>query len=302
MKLALPAALVAVLAGCGAGAPGFGPELEIRLEAAAAEVRPGEVFELRVVRAWTEGLEPDPWNDAVLAPLEVSSAKVLRRVAGGRVTETRDFRALISALADVSLAPAIRARDPRTGTEHAARGPALSLRVRPELDPLAAGAAEWPDELLDLPQSAAQRLLFAALVAAALVLAFLLLRRRVPAAVAEIPLPARPSPRALARERLAELDPRAPASDAEIARFHERSAAILRDFLEAAGTLPALRRTTEETLADACFRAAYGESARVGVAEALGLCDLSKFARRRSSAEERARLLAALDAVLAEGA
>ena len=43
------------------------------------EIEVGRSFPLTVVRVWTRELEPDPWNDAALAPLTVRLEEASRR-------------------------------------------------------------------------------------------------------------------------------------------------------------------------------------------------------------------------------
>ncbi len=301
MKSLLLAALSVVLGGCGEQAPAAASGLSIRLEAATAEVHPGEVFALRVERAWPEGLIPEAWDDAALAPLVVRSTGVGLRRAAGRKVETREFLALAACLEDIALVPTLRARDPRSGEETRVTGPALALRVVPVLDPAAPGPPEGPVLLEPLPASLGEELLRSALALTALAVAFFSLQRRARAPV--IPTaPPPPSPEARARALLAALDPHFAADREANAAFHAAVAGVLRGYLEERGLAPASRRTTDETLAAPRLRKELPAAARARVAAVLRRCDLILFAAAEASSREREGLVTELSQLLEEAA
>ena len=144
----------------------------------------------------------------------------------------------------------------------------------------------------DLPPSLAPLwgLLGALLVAA---VAWRLAHRRRPVA---LPAPAvepsvesepEPDPYKRAVARLAEIEAEGWIERGEIARYYEKLADALRDYLEAAEEIPARERTTAELLWTLPPRLSEG-GLRRRVQEVLGDADLVKFARHRPGTDEGA--------------
>jgi hypothetical protein len=108
-------------------------------------------------------------------------------------------------------------------------------------------------------------------------------RRPRPAAAATVAPPvasAPPDPYAIAVDRLSHLEREWLAKRNGVAEHYEAVADALRDYLEAAETLPARERTTSELLWALPPRLTEG-GLRRQVAQVLGEADLVKFARRR---------------------
>jgi hypothetical protein len=287
-------AALAALAGTGCGDATPLPARDLALTITAGDdVEFGRGFPLTIEREWSVDLTPEAWRDEALAPLRLVVLETRRRSDGRRVLETRRCRAHAFVAGRVEL-PAVpfHATDRAGATRSVASAP-LVLDVRSSLaDP--ASAAELPDELL-LPRSPftpARLAVAVALLVAALVVALVVARRvarRRRRAVAPAPAPA-PAARADPRERvLAELA-RLRASEArdEPAQeaFHVEAAALLKGYVAAAFSLPALERTTEEIAAGASDRFDAATLARL-----LARCDRVKFARGTSEAATRTEWL-----------
>ena len=279
-RLALGAALL--VAACGGDAPAPGPDLSIRVEA-AAEVEYGRAFPLEVVRSWPRDLDPGPWSDAALAPLAVRAAGTESRDDGRRVVETRRFEARAFSLDAVRVPPPRFEAKPRDGgAPRAAAGAPLVIRVRPSVDRASPGAPELPGDLRS-GRGPGAAWIAALAIAAAAAAAFLLRAARRPAAPAPATaapaVPAgTPADRALAR--IDALRARAVDDPAGARAFHEEAAAALREWAEEARGVATRCRTTEEIAAAAPVLGA-----------ALARCDLAKFAGAAPGAAERVRLL-----------
>jgi hypothetical protein len=261
--------LLALAAACGEEAPI--PAAPLTITAAAPEVELGKAFPLTVVRTWSKGHTPAPWDDAALAPLEVRLLETSRREDGRRVEETRRYRGYAFSLTDVRL-------------------PGLELRVKRALDPKSPGPAELPGE--PLPEPTSRWPLWA--VGAALLGAFVLLlrRRRAPptlAAPAPAPEPPPPGPHVLALERIDRLRGQEPHGRDEISAFYIEASGLLRDYVGERFNVRADVMTTEELI-----------EIQASLARVLPDCDLVKFARHEPTASERERLLDRAEAFVRE--
>jgi hypothetical protein len=285
----------ALVAGCGRAAPFDAADLSIRVTLGAEEAAVGRGVPLTVVRTWREDLVPEAFSERVLSPLTLRLESTETREGEGKVEETRRYRAYAFRLEDASV-PAARMRArPRDGGEPAvARAEPLSLRVRRTVDPASAGEPELPEA--PAPPTSRLPWVLAAAAAAVLGVAVALLRRRrlaAPAPPAAPPIA--PPPGIPAHERaladLRELRARAEREPGAAAAVVEDAASVVRRYVAERFATPALRRTTEELLADASLPSERG--LRGSLAAVLRGGDLVKYARRAPPARDRD---AALDA------
>jgi hypothetical protein len=291
------AALLALLAACGADAPLPPVDLQVRVIGGAGEVRFGEGFPLQVVRVWHRELVPDAWRDEALAPLVVRLQQTARREDRERIEETRSYRAHLFQLGDVVLPPVrFRAQPAGGGPPRIAASAELRFTVRSQLAADDA-AIELPGELLPLPANGLWPIAGLALL---LLLGALRLRsRRRPAPV---PLAPPPAPDESARARIAALRAQAPRGAGELQAWYVEAAALLRDHLAARFRLPAAERTTDELLRAPATTRALPAVARELLAGILRRCDLVKFARLEPPADDREALLRSAERLLHETA
>jgi len=272
-----------VIGGCGGGPPIPAEDLLLRITLGHEEVGLGRAFPITVLRVWSKELLPGAWNDRTLAPLALRLERIERREDDSRIEERRHYVGYAFSLADLSIAaPKFVARPKAGGPDRITAATPLSLRVRPELDPLAPG----PPDLPDLPAEQRSRRWLWTLLLLLLTLAALVLVRRArrPAATA----PAQ-DPGMVAVARLRALHGEAPG----VAVYLEL-ANLLRAYLSARFGLPADEMTTEEIAAGGAGRARF--------AEVLARCDLVKFAGQRPDADALPPLLDRAEASVREGA
>ncbi len=208
-------------------------DLSIDVQVAATEVEFGRAFGLTVRRAWPETLVPDPWNDALLAPLRLRLENLERAQRAGRVEETRNYQAYAFRLDAVDIAaPVFRARMKDGSREQTASGAPIPLRVKPALPAGAPGAAEFPGEPRAEPWSWARALIAILIIVGFGFGAFRGLRfvaRRRAARTA-----AAPPPEVRARAELARLRGRLAAGDvaADVAAFQVELSQVVRCYVE----------------------------------------------------------------------
>jgi len=268
------------LAACGGEGPIPEAAPSVRLEADAEEVRPGEGFEVRVVRTWPKGREPEALDPAALAPLTARAIGVLRREDATRVRESIRLRAHAFSLADVRVAaPALVVPASGDLPEQRVGGTGLRVRVRPQVDPERPGPPEVPDPL-PLRAPSTRWGPPAAWAAGLLLLGLVFLRLRRAAARP----PARPGApgSATARERVAAL--RAGLLDeAAAAAAIAEAASLVRAEVERRFGIPAARRTSEETRVALEQAHGAGSESLAALVRLLGLADTLKYARGRAS-------------------
>jgi hypothetical protein len=262
-------------------------EVEIRVSGAPDEIAIGRSFPLTVVRVWTRELEPDPWNDAALAPLTVRLEDTSRREDAVFVEETRRFRAYAFEPGAATVPPIAFAAAPASGgAPRTASADGFTIRVKPTLDPKTAGPPELPAEISER----ARWWLWAGGALAALGGAALLVRasaargRRAEArsATAEVS-------RKGALERIAALRAQTPRTPEEIEAWHAETSTLVRDFLASTWKIGAHERTTEELMA------AWGPAERVALDRSLLACDFVRFGRAESTAAGRDGILEAAE-------
>jgi hypothetical protein len=265
---------LALLSGCGGGAPIPETDLLLTLTPGALEVGPGEPFPLTVTRVWKKDLVPDEWSDKALAPLALRLEEETRRDDGTRVEETRRYAAHAFSLMDVVVRPVkLTARPKGGGADRKVTATGFRIRVNPLLDPENPGPPELPGE----PPRFRAWIWWGSGALLLLGLVRLVALRRKPKALpAPPPAPAAvppPSARELALARLR-------------GATAEEAADIVRAYVAKTHGIRALERTTEELL-----------PVLPRLADVLGPADLAKFA---ALAVDRGRVVAAAEAFVRE--
>jgi hypothetical protein len=262
----------------------------LRIRAGAAEVGFAEAFELRVERGWPEGVEPEVWSDAVLAPLHLELLDLRREAAGGFAIEVRTYRARLLRVGEVSVpGPFFRARTADGGTL-IAFGEDLDFVVASALPPGDAGEVELPAEILPAPWSLRRRLAAAAALCG--IVAGISLWARSARRAAARPAPPPPAEQ-VARARLAALAGEEVADREAERRWFVDCASTVRAYLDARLGRGTGERTSEELCREPAVQALGPAAADLDAV--LGRCDLVKFAMLRSSAAERRALLEAAE-------
>lgn len=298
MRGRLGSLLLLLLAACGASPaiPARDLSLVVRTDAEAVEL--GRAFPLRVVRIWHRSLEPEPWDDALLAPLDLVPESVERTEDAERVMETRRFRAYAFTRGDVVVrAPAFRARAADGGDVRIARADTLRLRVQPLLDPQAPGDPELPGA--PVPERVAWLPLWLALGAVLLlgVASFVRARRVEPVETRAAPAPG-PGDGTWARAALAALRADAADDPEAIRRTVRRLAELVRRVLAVRHGVRTRERTTPEILAALRSGSDVPPGVEDAVAAVLPAADLVKFAGYVPPASERDALLDAAQRVV----
>jgi hypothetical protein len=242
-----------------------------------------------VVTTWRRGLEPEPWRDELLAPLALRLESVARREDAAHVEETRRYRGYAFAAGDLEVAaPTVVARAAAGEAPVVASGEPMVLRVRPALDPSAAGPAELPGDPLPLPSPWRVWAVAAGIALAATLVGRRTLRRRGEAAPA--PQPAAPvadeGPAPAALRAIEALRARAPRDAAESDAWHVDAAMVVRTYAAARFGVHARESTSEELSA-----AIAGDAARAPLRDVLAACDAVKFGLGATTGAERARVL-----------
>lgn len=278
--------------GCDERAPIGDAELAVRVTAGTDVVDLGRSFPVTVVRTWRSGLEPEPWRDELLAPIAVRLESEERRDDGRHVEETRRYRGYAFVAGEMSVtAPTVVARAGPGEAPVSASGEPIVLRVRPELDPSAPGAAELPGDPLPLPTP--WRIWAAAaavVVAGALITRWVMRRRAVAPSVTETPARVAdegPGPAAL--RALEALRAREPRDAAESDAWHVDAATIVRDYAAARFGVHARESTSEELTS--AVAAAAGEAARAPLRDVLMSCDAVKFGLGATTSAARVRVV-----------
>jgi hypothetical protein len=292
---AVTVAMLLAIAACGSGVDIPTVDLAVWYVVPADEVQLGKEFPLTVTRVWSKDLDPEPWSDALLAPLAVELADLTRRESAKRVTEVRTYRArAFDREAVVVPARAYRAWPASgAGAGRAFDVTEIRLRVKPILDPAAPGPMEPPEPLPPRSRWPLLAAVAAATVAGAALWTAVRRRRAIVASG-----PPTPSARERALARLHALRERDPSSRDDIEAWYVEDADAIRDFVSDVAGVRAREMTTEEIVAPASRALAPSQRARLG--DVLGACDLVKFARVLPAAAERAALLAASEALVSE--
>ncbi len=283
-----------LLAAC-TGEPIADHDLHVEVAVPADGVDFGRAFPLSVTRIWRRELVPEAFDDRALSPLVVRLVETRRRDDGRRFEETRVYEARAFERSDVRLAPVLRARPGGVGAEVTATAAAVTISVRPSLDPMKPGTVELPCAPLVPPLSFWQRrgpLVLGGLAAAIAVSVFALRRsrsRRAPPPTPPAPVAAEDAP---ALRRLRALGKALPPDDADLVRaFYVALSDIVREHVRDRTAIAALERTTEELLATEALASSLGAAPRDLLREILGRCDLVKFSGALPAAAARAGIL-----------
>ena len=267
--------------------------LHIEIESDAVES--GRGLPLTVVRSWREDLQPEAWDDAQLAPLELVLLERSQRASDGHVEERRRYRAYAFTRADLRISPpTFTAHDRQRAESYRATAAAIHLRVLPALDAQAPGPPEFPLEPLAEPRP---RVAWLGLVLlGALLLGGALARRGRRARVPAAPVTAAAAPTGAegrtAEARLEALRAAGGETPARRSAHVVAAARILREFVAARFDVPARARTSEE-LRD--VRAPGAEDTGLDgptVWPTLRAADVCIFARRPPSPTECEHALA----------
>ncbi len=294
--------LLLVLAGCGEAVRIPAVDLQLSVIAERDTVELAEGFPVTVVRIWSKRLEPEPWSDALLAPLTLVMESMERVEDAERVMETRRARAYAFTRRDLMVpAPAFKARMGEGGEVRIARADALRLRVTPLLDPDDPGSPELPggplaERTSNLPLWIGLGLLVAAV-------AFGLVRTRRRDDVLEMPPVRDAQPASAGAVALAELAAlRSDPGETAQARCSvvEGVASVLRAYLSAEFGVRTRERTTPEILARATRRKALAGPGVEQLAALLEQCDLTKFAAHLPDADECIALCDAAERLVQE--
>ena len=194
LRFLLVAAACSALVACkeraqAAELPAVQTLLQVEMQAGAVEV--GAPFRLTVTRTWRKDLTPDPWDDAALKPLALGERSRLVREDPERMQERLTYRAYAFSLRPVRVGPfAFRARA-ADSTVHSCKAPALTVRVLPTLDAQDPGPPALPSGPHALPPPPwGPAAIFSAVAALLLGAWFLARRRRVRAQTAVVGRPA----------------------------------------------------------------------------------------------------------------
>jgi hypothetical protein len=276
-----------LLAGCGADDAIPDTDLALRVETETAKVEFGRAFPLEVVRVWRDDHVPAAWRDEWLDPLRLELVETERREDGGRIMETRRYRARAFETGTVEIpALAFRAKPKWGGPEVETASEPFSVAVTSSLPEGEPGPPEWPESPFGGGPPWYAWLAGAAL---AVGLGLLVLRRRRPDAEEPAAAAAPPEPTAAQRalRRLAALESELSGAERDPTAFYVALAGVVRDYLGERLRIPADVMTTPE-----CVRAAgNGAAGRPRLGRVLDAADLVKFARHRPDADEPRRLL-----------
>ncbi len=248
------------------------------------EVPLGKAFELTVVRTWSAELRPDPWDPAVLQPLEVKSLGVVRSTADGVTREELRFHAYAFARdALVVTSFPFKARGP-DGAVHEAASPQLNLIVESALDAAEPGPVELPGAPMAEPFHSGPLLRWLALALATAgggLLLFRSLRRRGGAG-------SRLSAAAEAEGRLRSAQALPQGSAQEVQAYYLALTDLVRDYVERAYGVHVPGMTTEQFLGSPQVRGALGGETQELLGRFLGECDRVKFGRLPTTVDDRA--------------
>lgn len=283
-----------LLAAC-TGEPIAEHDLHVEVAVPADGVDFGRAFSLAVTRIWRRDLVPEAFDDRALSPLVVRLLETRRRDDGRRFEETRRYEARAFERRDVRLAPVLRARPGGVGAEVSATAAAVTISVRPSLDPMKPGPVELPCSPLVPPLTFWQRrgpLVLGGLAAAIAASVFALRRsrsRRAPPPATPVSVaPAEPP----ALGRLRALGNAPPPDDAGLVQaFYIALSDIVREHVRDRTAIAALERTTEELLATEALASSLGPAPRDLLRGILGRCDLVKFSGALPAAAARSGIL-----------
>jgi hypothetical protein len=284
------AVAAALFVGACAGGDVPAEDLLLRVRAGTDDVALGRAFPLTVLRVWSRDLTPEPWSDAVLAPLTLRLRETQRIEDGRRVAETLRFDAYAFQAGKVTVAPPTFTARTASDAVRVARGDAVVVESRATLDARAPGPPELPGDPVAVPLRLGR---WSIAVAGALALAAVaVLRRRRRGAVASVetmpPRAPESSPDAVA---LAGLERLRDAGAEDAVAWHVGAAQVLRGYLAARFGVPTRERTTEEIVASLRPAEHVGPEERHLVADVLRRCDGVKFAGELASATAREGLL-----------
>lgn len=250
-------------------------EVEVR---GPGEVAFGKAFELTVIRRWSAGLDPEPWQDALLQPLAVKLVEREQGERGGLVEETLRFDAYAFERDVVVVAGVTFTARAADGTERSATSDPLNIIVESSLDAAAPGPVELPGGPMDAPfrwsRWKAEIIGLLLVVGSSAWAATRFRRGRRPDA-------SRQSADARALDRLTA------ASSLAAEPFYVAVSDAVRDFISERYGVHAPEMTTQEFLASLAVSRAIGEQRRDGLTEFLFHCDHVKFGQLSTTVADR---------------
>ena len=298
-----PGAVLAVplllLAACGGEPPIPDEEILFLVETEAVKVEMGRAFPLTVTRVWSRDLEPELWSDTLLAPISLHLIDRRRREEGDRIQEVRRYRAYLFSRQDLVLKGlSFKAFPKGGGAAREAVAADIRLTVVPALDPGKPGPVEYPGPPLVPPGGKAWYLVVGIAVVAFILL--LLFRRRPGGAqVTAGKEPAPPPPHVAASARLGILRGASVRTDADALGFHVEAAALLRDYLAERFSICRPQMTSDEVVEAHQEARVLPPTQGETLGRCLERCDLVKFARLCTTADDRDRLLAEAEGFIA---
>ncbi len=245
---------------------------------APSEVAFGKAFELTVIRRWSSGLDPEPWQDALLRPLAVKLVDRQQGERAGVVQETLRFHAYAFERSAVVLAGVTFTAHAADGTERSDTADPKNIIVESSLDGAAPGPVELPGGPVEVPFRWSRWTIEFIGVLAGVGACLWLLRR------------ARRGRRAAASRQSADvraLRRLAAASSLKAAPFYVAVSDAVRDYISERFEVHAPEMTTQEFLASPAVSGAIGEQRRDGLGEFLFHCDHVKFGRLPTTAADR---------------
>lgn len=285
-RRALALCLAAVASACAPQPPppATGAAQRLRLETDRVEF--GRAVEFEVLRTHASAYDPEAWSEPFADGLRVELRDARTQTRADSVSERRRYRlrALSPAAELTVVLPAWSVRARADGGVAVAPEQRHTLRVVSSLPAADAGQFELPLELA--ARSGVHPGWWFLLAGAAIWAAWRLRAARVARPAAVAPPPARMAGTDEARARLRTLRGRAVTDRVTDRAFHDEAAAIARAWGAARGVAGPAALTREELA-----RAWRGRPGGPELDAVMSACEQVQFARARSTAEARERLL-----------
>lgn len=286
--------LVLLLAACGGSELADQPAVQ-RIQVDETQLDFGAAFSVQVVRIWERDWQAQPWDEAVLAPLQVQQRDVRVRERGRHRVETRRFQARLFELGRVEMRPqGFEVADPDSGERFLAASEPVVFEVRSILPPGDTLEPELPGGPLrtgEAPWRGGRRSWLAALL-------FLVLIALLLGPGPRLARAARGGARVTPWERFAELRDGPHALPEDRRRLALNARALARDEVARRMRLPADARCREEILAAVDAAPGWAPIERAALAYVLDLGERARFAEGAPTPAEADRILDELALVL----
>jgi hypothetical protein len=264
------------------------------------EVDFGKAFSLQVQRVWRRDLSPDEWQDRHLAPLRLRLLDRSLREDAERMEEWLSYDAFLFERESLQI-PSVTfsARNAAGVAAVQVQSEARGIKPRLSIDADSEVNAELPGGLMSPP--ADNRFLLGSVLAVLALFSIVVWSFwRGSRSQTTIAGEKRLTPRERASRRIEALRKEDPQDLPAIRAFHMEASAVLRSYIEAAHSLPAPERTTEELLASLRSNDLLDSKRRDLLEDFLACCDRVKFAQGQAGEKARAELLDAADLFLQE--